>query len=91
MIYAFIAKINIFGFFDVQNKSHYQYKKDATTARDFASLGDKDSLHRLCANQVVINNLLYFVNKRNICKLIFILRLTVIFFIGGDIHGKLEH
>ncbi|PWA43717.1 hypothetical protein CTI12_AA466230 [Artemisia annua] len=37
---------------NAKNKSHYQYKKDATTARDFASLGDKDSLHRLCANQV---------------------------------------
>ncbi|GJY53181.1 hypothetical protein Tco_0444845 [Tanacetum coccineum] len=37
---------------NAKSKSHYQYKKDATTARDFASLGDKDSLHRLCANQV---------------------------------------
>lgn len=37
----------------MQNKNFRLYKEDVMAARDFASRGDKDSLHRLCANQVV--------------------------------------
>ncbi|KAL7588328.1 hypothetical protein Lser_V15G36581 [Lactuca serriola] len=35
-----------------KNKNFRLYKEDVMAARDFASRGDKDSLHRLCANQV---------------------------------------
>lgn len=35
-----------------KNKNFRQYKEDVMAARDFASRGDKDALHRLCANQV---------------------------------------
>ncbi|KAI7740923.1 LOW QUALITY PROTEIN: hypothetical protein M8C21_033050, partial [Ambrosia artemisiifolia] len=34
-----------------KNKSFRQFKDDLTAARDFASHGNKDALHRLCANQ----------------------------------------
>ncbi|XP_024990326.1 uncharacterized protein LOC112524635 isoform X2 [Cynara cardunculus var. scolymus] len=35
-----------------KNKNFRLYKEDVMAARDFASRGDKDALHRLCANQV---------------------------------------
>lgn len=35
-----------------KNKNFRLYKEELTQARDFASRGDKDALHRLCANQV---------------------------------------
>ncbi|MFS7994104.1 hypothetical protein Hanom_Chr12g01101951 [Helianthus anomalus] len=35
-----------------KNKNFRQFKEDLMAARDFASHGNKDALHRLCANQV---------------------------------------
>ncbi|KAJ0763992.1 hypothetical protein HanPI659440_Chr08g0287171 [Helianthus annuus] len=35
-----------------KNKNFRQFKEDVTTAKTFLSKGDKDALHRLCANQV---------------------------------------
>ncbi|KAK9059862.1 hypothetical protein SSX86_020566 [Deinandra increscens subsp. villosa] len=35
-----------------KNKNFRQFKEDLMAARDFASHGNKDGLHRLCANQV---------------------------------------